>query len=278
MAQVFISYSRKDRDLAQLVASGLTAEGMSVWWDRDIASGERWDKVIKRELDAAGAVVVLWTPNSVEADATISSEWVANEAAEARRREILVPVLSGGGATPFEFQRIQSHDLNGWTGERSANAWRVLAERIRAVAGLPMADVDTVEFRPAPPPPPRDEPKPLPPPIVNLPPPPPPAFIADSGTAVLRMRRLNRINSMFRQFAVLVDGEKVGEIGNDQEAEFEVGPGPHLIQLRVDFYKSEGVETVFHPGQTLDFTCAAVQATDLKGLVQPLQLVQGTSL
>ncbi len=279
MAQVFISYSRKDRELAQKIAEGLTADGMTIWWDRDIASGERWDKIIKRELDLAGAVVVLWTPNSVETDATISSEWVANEAAEARRREILVPVLLAGGAPPFEFQRIQALDLNAWNGDRDANGWRVLSERIRAVAGLPMADADTVEVSRPPPPPKREEPKPVPPPLVNLPPPPPPPPVFQAtGTAVLRLRRLNRINSLLRRFAVLIDGEKVGEIGNDEVAEFEVAPGPHAVQLRVDFYRSESVEAVFQPGQAVDFTCAAVQMTDLKGLVQPFQLARGADL
>lgn len=277
MAQVFISYSRKDRDLAQRIADGLAADGMTVWWDRDIASGERWDKIIKRELDAAGAVVVLWTPNSVETDATISSEWVANEAADARRREVLVPVLMAGGAPPFEFQRIQALDLNAWDGDRDANGWRVLSERVRAVAGLPMAGADTVEVAIAPPPPQREQPRPVPPPVVNLPPPPPPAF-QSTGAAVLRLRRLNRINSLLRRFAVLIDGEKVGEIGNDEAVEFEIGPGPHAVQLRVDFYKSESVEAVFQPGQVVDFTCAAVQMTNLKGLVQQLQLARGTEL
>jgi len=72
--------------------------------------------------------------------------------------------------------------------------------------------------------------------------------------------------------------EKVGEIGNDETVEFEIPPGAHAVQLRVDFYKSESIETHLGAGQTVDLTCAAAQMTDIKGIAQPLRLVLGSDL
>jgi len=54
-----------------------------VWWDPEIAPGQEFDRQIAAELSLARAVLVVWTPGSVE------SSWVRGEA---RDRGILVPV------------------------------------------------------------------------------------------------------------------------------------------------------------------------------------------
>jgi hypothetical protein len=86
MADVFISYSREDRECAELLARALSERGWKVWWDRQINVGRSFSETIERELDRARCVVVLWSRNSVQ------SEWVQNEAAEAAGRKALVPV------------------------------------------------------------------------------------------------------------------------------------------------------------------------------------------
>lgn len=80
MADVFISYSSKDRALAEALARDIEAAGWSVWWDPEIRAGENYRDVILRELDAAKAVVVIWTKNSTK------SEWVISEASRAMRK------------------------------------------------------------------------------------------------------------------------------------------------------------------------------------------------
>lgn len=57
MADVFISYSRADQELVQSLAESLQAEGLSVWWDRNIGGGAEFASAIERELSAAKAVV-----------------------------------------------------------------------------------------------------------------------------------------------------------------------------------------------------------------------------
>ncbi|MGE0697917.1 MAG: toll/interleukin-1 receptor domain-containing protein [Hyphomicrobiaceae bacterium] len=80
MADLFISYSSKDRALAEALARDIKAAGWSVWWDPEIRAGEDYRDVILRELDVAKAVVVIWTKNSVK------SEWVISEASRAMRK------------------------------------------------------------------------------------------------------------------------------------------------------------------------------------------------
>ena len=80
MAQVFISYASEDRQRAMAVAQALEGCGWSVWWDRKITAGHAFDRVIERELEAAAAVIVLWSQASIE------SEWVRSEAAAAAER------------------------------------------------------------------------------------------------------------------------------------------------------------------------------------------------
>jgi flagellar biosynthesis GTPase FlhF len=74
MARVFISYSKQDSEPARRLAELLEKHGHSVWWDLKIRSGEVFRDVIDRELEAADAVIVIWTSQS------IASKWVIAEA------------------------------------------------------------------------------------------------------------------------------------------------------------------------------------------------------
>ncbi len=76
----------------------LQANGHSVWWDTSLQSGEAFRDAINRELDAADAVVVIWTPQSVK------SEWVLSEAETGRRLKKLV-TLRTRDVEPWQFPR-----------------------------------------------------------------------------------------------------------------------------------------------------------------------------
>jgi hypothetical protein len=108
MADIFVSYASADRDRAKALADALATHGWSVWWDRIIPPGRQFDEVIEEELAAAGCVVVLWSK------ASVASSWVKTEAAEARDRKILVPVLIEAVKIPLEFRRLQAADLSQW--------------------------------------------------------------------------------------------------------------------------------------------------------------------
>ncbi|RST31729.1 TIR domain-containing protein [Sphingomonas ginkgonis] len=117
-SDVFISYTREDRDVARLFAESFEQEGFSVWWDAVLHSGETFDEVIETALKAAKAVVVLWSPRSV------ASRWVRAEATLADRRRTLAPVIIEECDRPIIFELTHTTDLSHWEGEVTDRTWR----------------------------------------------------------------------------------------------------------------------------------------------------------
>lgn len=114
---IFISYSRDDREKARVVATCLEREGFVVWWDAAIHSGESFDMVIERQLQEAKAVVVLWSPSSV------NSRWVRAEAASADRDGKLAPVIIAPCVRPIIFEMLHTVDLSHWNGDMADPSW-----------------------------------------------------------------------------------------------------------------------------------------------------------
>jgi nucleotide-binding universal stress UspA family protein len=60
---VFISYSHAhDGAYVELLAAHLEQEGVTVWFDRDIVTGDRWDEVIREKIDTSVGVIVVMSP------------------------------------------------------------------------------------------------------------------------------------------------------------------------------------------------------------------------
>jgi adenylate cyclase len=108
MADVFVSYARSDKARVAPVVAALEAQGWSVWWDPEIEAGQQFDDQIEDELNAARAVLVVWTPTSV------TSRWVRGEAREAADRGVLVPVRFDAARLPMDVRAIHTTDLDGW--------------------------------------------------------------------------------------------------------------------------------------------------------------------
>lgn len=126
---VFISYSREDRAAAKYFAQCLTDEGFSVWWDAALHSGESFDQVIERELRAASAAIVLWSPRSVK------SRWVRAEATLADRMEKLVPVTIEACERPIIFELTHTNDLSDWVGDKADPRWKGLVDDVARLVG-----------------------------------------------------------------------------------------------------------------------------------------------
>jgi formylglycine-generating enzyme required for sulfatase activity len=109
---VILSYARRDLFRAEEVARALKARGLTVWWDRKIAPGTRYEEEIERRLCAAGCVVVLWSRNSLRSD------WVKDEALEAAKRKALIPaILEEGLELPLTSRGLNSASLVKWSGQ-----------------------------------------------------------------------------------------------------------------------------------------------------------------
>jgi len=137
MGRVFLSYSRKDADVAQAVAEAIAAAGHEVWWDRHLPGGSRYAVEIDRALQDAEAVVVLWSHSA------IASSWVQDEAVEGRDSGRLIPVMLDGSKPPLGFRQFQCVDLSDGLTQRLDN----LLSAIAAIAG--QADVAATDDKSA---------------------------------------------------------------------------------------------------------------------------------
>lgn len=125
MADVFLSYSRDDLRRAKPIITALEAAGLSVWWDRRLVGGTEFSKEIRSELDAASAVVALWSSRSV------NSPWVLDESARGRDSRRLIPATLDGTQPPLGFGQIHTIDLS----RRRPGGLNELVEAVTAKIG-----------------------------------------------------------------------------------------------------------------------------------------------
>ena len=129
MSDIFLSYARPDRARILPLVKALEAQGWTVWWDRSIIPGNRWDQAIEQELDRARCAVVAWTQHSV------TSAWVRTEANEGQRRGMLVPVLLEHVRIPLAFRMLQAANLVDWSADPNHAEFRALCQAVRGILG-----------------------------------------------------------------------------------------------------------------------------------------------
>ena len=112
MSEVFISYKREDEPRVGRLVQALEGTGLSVWWDRGLPGGESWREQIQTALDAAKCVIVVWTHESVGP----AGDFVRDEAGQAKRRGVMVPVMLDKVDPPLGFGEIQAINLVHWKG------------------------------------------------------------------------------------------------------------------------------------------------------------------
>jgi formylglycine-generating enzyme required for sulfatase activity len=126
VSDIFICYSETDRAIATRLEQRLREQGWSVFMDVQTHVGKRWHKEIEKELQAARAVVVLWSARSRESD------FVLEEADYGRRKEILFPAFIERVEFPYGFGRLQTAELIGWSGDEGHPG---LAKLLKALNG-----------------------------------------------------------------------------------------------------------------------------------------------
>lgn len=81
MSDIFISYSRHDREFAIRLVRDLEASGLTVFFDQRIAPGESWAASLSKAIESARYLLVVLSPEAVE------SEWIRQEVIVALERE-----------------------------------------------------------------------------------------------------------------------------------------------------------------------------------------------
>ena len=107
VADVFISYSQLDRERVKPIAERLSSLGYSVWWGetgrlRQASLDER-----QRALDAARAVLAVWSANGRNAAEVYA------DAASALDAGRLLQVRLDAGSPPPPFQALGAADMTG---------------------------------------------------------------------------------------------------------------------------------------------------------------------
>lgn len=163
MVDVFISYSRRDRQKVALIARAIEAEGYKVWWDAELPPHQSYGDVITAKIGEAKAAIVVWSGDAVQ------SEWVRAEADMARNQRKLIQTALDQVMPPLPFNQIQFAEIGDWNGEPDHPGWRKvllsLADLCNREAPPPVQAYRMPEGAPAPYTPPASHA--LPPPVVS---------------------------------------------------------------------------------------------------------------
>ncbi len=89
-SDVFVSYTRSDFSWVSKLTKSLEDDGFSIWFDRQMRAGDRFDLKILFHIENSAAIVVVWSAGSQ------ISQWVKAEAALANDAGKLVPVFKDG--------------------------------------------------------------------------------------------------------------------------------------------------------------------------------------
>ena len=166
MAQIFISYSRKDIGFVRKLAGDLEKAGYDVWWDlTDLRGGDDWLRVIPSAIEKSEHFIVVLSPNSAVSD------WVKKEYTQALSlRRKIIPLMLERSSVPFALNTINYVDFTsddyaanlqslldalGYTGENPATTaaafpliLRKYAVPILLVAGFVLAALSTFILAP----------------------------------------------------------------------------------------------------------------------------------
>lgn len=127
LPEIFLSYSSKDRPVAERVRSALAEAGYDVFWDQETPAGQDWDSWIRERLHGSSCVIVLWTR------ASIASPNVRHEAIVAREAGKLLPIMVDE-LTPADFP-MGLYMVQGMVIGRSAREFEAARERLIAEVG-----------------------------------------------------------------------------------------------------------------------------------------------
>lgn len=105
MTQIFLSYSRTDKDIVNQLISQLEAAGHTVWIDREgIRGGEQWRQKIVEAIESGPIFLLVLSKNSVASDHVRAEIDVAKES-----RKHIIPV----NLQPVEIPSTMKYQLAG---------------------------------------------------------------------------------------------------------------------------------------------------------------------
>lgn len=127
MADLYITYSIRERYWVSKLAAALESEGYSVWWDHAVTPGADARNESQQALGKAKCALVVWSETAV------SDHWVLVDSAQAAKQKPLISVFAREASIPAAYQSLEVTDLKGWELGNSQDAHFInLVETIRA--------------------------------------------------------------------------------------------------------------------------------------------------
>ena len=145
MADVFLSYSSRDRAAEERVQEALTARGIDVFWDQATPPGQDWDTWIRSKLANCKVAIVLWSRDSVKSDN------VRHEALVARKAKKLLPAMIDSIEAedlPMGLYVVQATNMTDWRNPDSAGLARLVAEVENRVGKRTPGAIQTASSQP----------------------------------------------------------------------------------------------------------------------------------
>jgi hypothetical protein len=135
MSDVFISYKREDEARVAVLQRALKGSALDVWWDKDIAGGDKWRQRILTELESAKCVLVVWSGASTG----VAADFVIDEANRAKQRGTLLQVRIDDVNLPLGFGEHQALDLIAWNDDVADPRFQDVVAAARAlIEGRPI--------------------------------------------------------------------------------------------------------------------------------------------
>lgn len=145
MAQIFISYSRRDLAFVEQLAADLKNAGYDVWYDvSGLRGGSRWRFEIENAIKASQFAIFVLSPSS------IASEWVEREFLYcSNRKRKLIPLMYQACELPLSYLNLNYIDVEG------DNYKRNFPEVLRALGSqqgtsFPQKELEDIPFKPVP--------------------------------------------------------------------------------------------------------------------------------
>jgi hypothetical protein len=105
--QVFICYSRSDKQFASQLVEDLANYDLTVWMDvRSIPTGANWDMEVQKGLDTSDVMLVLLSKASVNSQ-NVADEW----SYFVEKNKTIVPIMVEPCEVPFRLSRRQRVDF-----------------------------------------------------------------------------------------------------------------------------------------------------------------------
>ena len=127
---IFLSYGHDDLSTASRFAEGFEREGLTVWWDASLRSGEAFDEVTEKRAARAPR-----RSSSCGRRTPWQSRWVRAEATLADRNRTLVPAMIEPCERPIMFELTHTADLSRWSGDASDRTWQAFLGDVRRFVG-----------------------------------------------------------------------------------------------------------------------------------------------